>query len=88
MARPLGNTPSSAPTRNTTRELEAFGQVRRAQHDLILDLAIEQFVGISDERDLFEELVDNQGVLERRSDELVEILHPPVGLDGVLGASD
>ncbi len=43
------------------RELEALGRVQRHQHHLILDLltiwAVDQRIGIGDERNLFEELV-------------------------------
>ena len=66
------------------RELQALGRVQRQQDDLVLDLPVGELVGVGDERHLLEELVD-AGELVRRPDQLVEVLQPPVRLDGVLG---
>ena len=40
------------------RELQPLGRVQRHQHDLVLDLAVGEVVGVGDQRDLLEELVD------------------------------
>ena len=58
--------------------------MQRHQHDLVLDLAVGEVVGVGDERHLLEELVD-AGELAGRADQLVEVLDAPRRLDGVLG---
>ena len=42
------------------RELQALGRVQRHQHDLVFDFAVGQLVGVGDEGDLLEELVDHR----------------------------
>ena len=64
------------------RELEALGRVQRHQHDLVV--VRRELVGVGDQRDLLEELVEH-GELASRPDQLAEVLDPPVGLDRVLG---
>ena len=63
------------------RELEALGRVQRHQHDLVV---VGDVVGVGDERDLLQELVEPRE-LAGRADELAEVLDPPGRLDGVLG---
>ena len=78
-----GKIPSSTPIEEHDGELEALGRVQRHQDDLVLDLAIGEFVGVGDQRDLLEELVDHRE-LAGRADELAEVLDAAVRLDRVL----
>ena len=65
-------------------ELEPLGRVQRHQHDLVLDLAVGQVVGVGDQRHLLEELVDLRE-LACRADQLAEVLQPSRRLDRVFG---
>ena len=62
-------------------ELEALGRVERHQHDP--RVVVVELVGVGDERDLLEELVD-RGELAGRADQLAQVLQPAGRLDRVL----
>ena len=64
------------------RELQALGRVQRHQHDLVV--VVVELVGVGDQRDLLEELVE-PGELAGRADQLAEVLDPAGRLDRVLG---
>ena len=80
-ARLCGKTPSSTPTMNTAGNSSPFAEcsvISTTWSSLV------EVVGVGDQRDLLEELVEH-GELAGRSDQLAEVLDPAVGLDRVLG---
>ena len=81
-----GKIPSSTPIRNTTGKLEPLCRVQRHQDDLVFDVTVGKFVGVGDERHLFEELVHHRELV-CRPDEFAEVLDTSVRLDRVLRAS-
>ena len=59
-----GKMPSSMPTQEHGRELQALGRVQRHEHDLGRGVVVE-IVGVGDEGDLLEELVDRVELARR-----------------------
>ncbi len=64
------------------RVLEALGRVQRHEHDR--RIVVVELIGVGDEADLFEELVDI-GELAGHAHQLGEVLDAPIGLDRVVG---